>query len=229
MLTEEARKAFTFKRLRLLFFRPMVILVISLAFWRLVVVERFRHWLSYLDTEAIAMSVGASVLYHAVVATWAFGYALSGRQRMHDCINVEPRNLVAFVQLRDDRIFWPVHPLLLCFSILTQFGTMIVDYQSMVSGYFAMTTATIIVTLYWEVGMVADDPVNSRWYDDDERIPKEYRSKEFTKDDAREIMDRERSLAESSLAYAIARRLRYESEDFKLMSDFCRRHPNFKP
>lgn len=219
LLSKEARKAFTFKRIRILFARPSIITFVMVVIWRRLVVPYISHWFHHLDIEVTASTLATAAVFHAILAAWVLSNALAGRQRMYECL--ETRNFVRFVQYRDERIFWPLHLLLVCFSIMMVVGAMMVSYQSLASGYYVLIAVTMMVTVYWEVAMVADDPLNSRWYEDDDHISSDCRTMDLSR--ARAIMEHERGVAELFEKSSIQQRLLYGPEDQILMKQFLSR------
>lgn len=224
MFTKEARKAFEWRRLKIIFYRPMMITLCTVGFWRLVIVRFFSHWLSQLDMEATIGIAAVAAVSHTVIVAWALNNAIAGREKMYE--SLAERLYVMFVKFREQRIFWPLHPLLMLTSILMLMGVMLTKYQSLVTGYYAVACLTMIVAVFWEVAMVADDPLNSRWYDDDDHISTHDR--EMTMDEANAIMAREAAIKQLFAESALHRRLYYEPEDLRLMDAFRRRHKDFK-
>lgn len=168
MFTKNTLKLFSPRRLFILFLRPFLTAGTMLMFWRHVVTPRWAHNFPIEDSQVLANFVTMIACFHAIIAALTLATAISGRQKMYECL--DQGNYIRFVQFREERIFWPVHLLLFCFSLCMVVGTMLIGYKSLITGTFVVFTTSLVITLYWEVAMVADDPLNSRWYRYEERV-----------------------------------------------------------
>lgn len=163
----------TLRRSRLLFW-PTVFAVIMYGVWRGVDLY-YGHYFSSEDTQLLGGIAGLVAAFHAIIAALTLSKADSGRRDMHRALNCG--EYVQFVDLRDERIFWPIHWMLGSFSGIIIVCVMIIHYATEISGVCVVSGVSWVLAMYWQAALVTDNPLNSAWYrDDDVQIPEEFRT-----------------------------------------------------
>jgi hypothetical protein len=163
----------TFRRSRLLGWPSAFATLMYGVWWQ--IHSRFGHHFSADETQLLIGVAGFIGVFHGIIAAMTITKADTGRREMHRALNCG--EFVQFVDLRDERIFWPIHWMLGSFSFMIIVCVMIIHYSTWVTGTFTVTAVSFLLAIYWQAANVTDKPLSSGWYrNDDIQIPEEYRT-----------------------------------------------------
>lgn len=160
------------RKARLMFIKPFGFTALIFGCWVLVRL-RFGHLFPLDDNQVAAQAAEIVAVFHAMIAARVYSKTTDERDELYEAL--DRGDYVKFVRLRDKRIEWHTHWMLATFSTVLIISVSIIHYESWVTGSFTVAAAALIVSVYWQAAMVADDPIGSGWLDDDGIITEELR------------------------------------------------------
>jgi archaellum biogenesis protein FlaJ (TadC family) len=138
-------------------------LVISSAVIGIWLILRHYHlWFSEDDIEWVLVALLPFVgLAYGGLAVKIMEKVINENDEVH--WSVESGNFELFKRYAPRRIKRTVHFLLGTFSIAMTVPFMLINYQSVWTGTFILFSITFIISVYWQVATVLDDPFNEMW------------------------------------------------------------------
>lgn len=160
------------RKARLLYPKPVGFTGVVLGLWFLV-----RSWFGHLfplnDNQVAAQAAEIIAVFHAMIAARVYSKTTDERDALYE--SLDRGDYIRFVRLRDKRIEWYTHWMLATFSTALLISVSIIHYDSTITGGFTVAATALIVSVYWQAAMVADDPIKSGWFDEDGIITNELR------------------------------------------------------